>query len=79
MFWAHDLQEAVAAIALVDWWTLPEVANSPGIRRFTVEAARTVGGFHLLVGLDTWSAEPGAMVVHVIDIWSDRWPKSTDS
>ena len=25
------------ALSLVDWWTLPEVEQSPGIRRFTVE------------------------------------------
>lgn len=34
-----------------------------------VEAARTVAGYHFLVGLEAWSEDPGAMVVHVIDIW----------
>lgn len=48
--------------------------QSPGTRRFTLEAARTVAGYHLLVGLDAWSEDPGAMVVHIIDIWPDRWP-----
>ena len=35
---------------MVGWWSLPEIEQSPGIRRFTVEAARTVAGYHLLVG-----------------------------
>ena len=74
VFKTHDLPEAIAALSLVDWWKLPEAASALGIRRFTVDAARTVAGYHLLVGLDTWADEPSAMVVHVIDIWSDRWP-----
>ena len=69
-----DRAEAIEALSLIDWWTLPEIDQSPGIRRLTVEAARTVAGHHLLVGLDTWSDDPGAVVVHVIDIWPDRWP-----
>jgi hypothetical protein len=77
VFRAHDLPEAVEALSLIEWWSLPEIEQSPGIRRFTVEAARTVAGYHLLVGLDTWADVPGAMVVHLIDIWTDRWP-STD-
>jgi hypothetical protein len=74
VFRAHDLPEAIEALSLVDWWSLPEVEQSPGIRRFTVAAARTVAGYHLLVGLDPWADDPGALVVHVIDIWTDRWP-----
>lgn len=74
VFRAHDLPEAIEALSLIDWWSLPEIDRSPGVRRFTVEAARTVAGYHLLVGLDAWAADPGAMVVHVIDIWPDRWP-----
>ena len=74
VFKAYDLPEALAALSLVDFWELPEISQAPGIRRFTVEAARTVAGYHLLVGLDTWADEPGAIVIHVIDIWSDRWP-----
>lgn len=74
VFRAHDLPEAIEALSLVDWWSLPGIEQSPGIRRFTVEAARTVAGYHLLVGLDAWSDDPGAMVIHVIDIWPDRWP-----
>ncbi len=76
VFRAHDLPEAIDALSLVDWWQLPEIPNAPGTRRFTVDAARTVSGYHLLVGLDTWSEDPGAMVVHVIDVWADRWPRS---
>ena len=74
VFQAHDLKEAIEALSLVDWWDLPEIPGAPGVRRFTVEAARTVSGYHLIVGLDTWSDDPGAMVVHVIDVWADRWP-----
>ncbi len=74
VFLTHDLPEAIEALSLVDWWSLPEIEQSPNIRRFTVEAARTVAGYHLLVGLDTWAEDPGALVVHVIDIWTDRWP-----
>ena len=74
VFRAHDLPEAIEALAITDWWSLPEIEQSPGIRRFTVEAARTVAGYHLLVGLDTWADDPGALVIHVIDIWPDRWP-----
>lgn len=76
VFLTHDLPEAVDALAHTDWWELPEIRQSPGVRRFTVEAARTVAGFHLLVGLDIWADDPGAMVVHVIDIWADRWPNA---
>ena len=76
VFKLHDVPEALTALSLVDWWTLPEVDRSPGVRRFTVAAARTVAGYHLLVGLDTWSDQAGAMVVYVIDIWPDRWPSS---
>ncbi|MCP3989698.1 MAG: hypothetical protein GY724_11530, partial [Actinomycetia bacterium] len=47
VFRAHDLPEAVEALSLTDWWSLPEIDQSPGIRRFTVEAARTVDGCHL--------------------------------
>lgn len=75
VFKQHDLPEALAALAEVDLWELPELRQAPGIRRFTVEAARTVAGYHLLVGLDTWANEAGAIVVHVIDVWPDRWPK----
>lgn len=74
VFIAHDLPEAVEALSLVDWWSLPELPQALGIRRFTVEAARTVAGYHLLVGLDTWADDPGAMVIHVVDVWADRWP-----
>ncbi len=73
-FRAHDLPEAIEALSLTDWWSLPEIDQSPGIRRFTVEAAPTVAGYHLLVGLDAWADDPGAMVVHVIDIWLANWP-----
>ena len=76
VFRTHDLPEAIEALARTDWWSLPEIEQSPGIRRFTVDAARTVGGYHLLLGLDTWADEAAAVVVHVIDIWSDRWPSS---
>ncbi len=72
-FLTLDLPEAVAALAAVDWWTLPEIAASPGTRRFTIEAGRAVAGFHLLVGLDPWSEDAGGLVVHVIDIWPERW------
>ncbi len=75
-FKAHDLAEAITALSLVEWLSLPEVPTAPSIRRFTVEAARTVAGYHLPVGLDAWAEEAGAMVVHVIDIWSDRWPRT---
>lgn len=74
VFRAHDLPEAIEALSLVDWWGLPEIERSPGVRRFTVEAARTVAGYHLLVGLDAWADDPGALVIHMIDIWNDRWP-----
>ncbi|MGF1597376.1 MAG: hypothetical protein ACFCVK_10690 [Acidimicrobiales bacterium] len=77
VFRVHDLREAIEALSLVDWWSLPEIEQSPGIRRFTVGTARTVAGYHLLVGLDTWADDPGAVVVHVIDIWPDRWPEAT--
>lgn len=75
-FRTQDLPEALAALALLDWWELPEITQAPGIRRFTVETARTVAGYHLLIGLDTWADEADAMVIHVIDIWPDRWPNS---
>ena len=73
-FRALDLREALVALSVVDWMALPQLAQSPGVRRFTVESARTVAGFHLLVGLDPWADEPDAVVVHVIDIWADEWP-----
>jgi len=77
VFRTHDLPEAVEALSRTDWWALPEIEQSPGVRRFTVEAARTVAGYHLLVGLDAWADDPGAMVVHAIDVWPDRWPETT--
>lgn len=46
VFQAHDLKEAIEALSLVDWWDLPEIPGAPGVRRFTVEAARTVSGYH---------------------------------
>jgi hypothetical protein len=46
VFRFHDLPEAIEALSLTDWWSLPEIEQSPGIRRFTVEAARTVAGYH---------------------------------
>jgi hypothetical protein len=39
VFRAHDLPEAIEALTLTDWWSLPEIEESPGIRRFTVDAA----------------------------------------
>lgn len=79
VFLSHDLPEAIEALSKTDWWFLPEIPRAPGIRRFTVEAARTVAGYHFLVGLDTWHEDPRAVVVHVIDIWSDRWPTPDQS
>ena len=76
VFLSHDLPEAIEALSDTDWWSLPEIPRAPGLRRFTVEAARTVAGYHFLVGLDAWDEDPGAVVIHVIDIWSDRWPTS---
>jgi hypothetical protein len=74
VFRAHDLPEAIEALSLVDWWSLPEVEQSPGIRRFTVAAARTVAGTTCWSASIPWAEDPGALVVHVIDIWTDRWP-----
>lgn len=33
VFRAHNLPEAIEALSLVDWWGLPEIEQSPGIRR----------------------------------------------
>ena len=43
LFKARDLPEALAALSLANFWKLPEIDQAPGIRRFTVEAARTSG------------------------------------
>lgn len=34
VFRVHDLPEAIEALTLTDWWSLPEIKQSPGIRRF---------------------------------------------
>ena len=74
LFRILDLREAIAALSATDWWSLPEISQAPGIRRFTVEAGRTCAGYHLFVGLDAWSVDAGAMVIYHVDIWPDGWP-----